>query len=46
MSGAIMTHEAPLKHVSYLVATPEKAWEGFVAPDRIRRLAEKMASRC
>ena len=32
-----MAHQAPLKYVFYIAATPEKVWEGFVArePNRI-----------
>jgi hypothetical protein len=33
-----MAHETSLKHVFYVVATPEKVWEGFVSPDKVRRL--------
>jgi uncharacterized protein YndB with AHSA1/START domain len=36
MSGAIMAHQAPLKYVFYIAATPEKVWEGFVSQESNR----------
>jgi len=26
-----MAHQAPLKYIFYIAATPEKVWEGFVS---------------
>ena len=31
-----MAHQAPLKYVFYIAATPEKVWEGFVSPESNR----------
>jgi uncharacterized protein YndB with AHSA1/START domain len=33
---SIMAHQAPLKYVFYIAATPEKAWEGFVSRESNR----------
>ncbi len=31
-----MAHQAPLKYVFYIAATPEKVWEGFVSQESNR----------
>ena len=31
-----MAHQAPLKYVFYIAATPEKVWEGFVSRESNR----------
>ena len=31
-----MAHEAPLRYVFYIAATPEKVWEGFVSQESNR----------
>src|SRR6267378_7054004 len=36
--GAIMAHQAPLKYIFYMAATPEKVWEGFVSRESNRIL--------
>src|ERR1700730_17451829 len=35
-SEAIMPHQAPLKYIFYIAATPEKVWEGFVSRESNR----------
>ncbi len=31
-----MSHQAPLKYIFYIAATPDKVWEGFVSPESNR----------
>ena len=31
-----MAHQAPLKYIFYIAATPEKVWEGFVSRESNR----------
>lgn len=31
-----MTHQAPLKYIFYIAATPEKVWEGLVSRESNR----------
>src|SRR5437870_5943817 len=33
-----MAHQAPLKYIFYIAATPEKVWEGFVSRESNRIL--------
>src|SRR5437762_12164016 len=34
--GAIVAHQAPLKYIFYIAATPEQVWEGFVSRESNR----------
>jgi uncharacterized protein YndB with AHSA1/START domain len=34
--GVIMAHQAPLKYVFYIAATPEKVWDGFLSRESNR----------
>jgi len=34
--GGTMAHQAPLKYVFYIAATPEKVWQGFVSQESNR----------
>src|SRR5215472_4597798 len=36
MPGAITAHQAPLRYVFYIAATPQKVWEGFVSQESNR----------
>jgi len=40
-----MAHQAPLKYIFYIAATPEKVWEGFVSLESNRIIFSALSFR-